>query len=180
MTKRIALLLAVVVYAASLTGCSCCRRMRDTLCRGAFCGSRAPVLGTVQAPAPQAIVAAPQVVTPQVMTPQFVQPQIIRPQVIQPQMQVAAPQCVPCQPVCPCPCPCPTVVCDPCSPCCDDCSTCSGGASYSGYSGDCECNAPFGINVGPGEYLGEVQSGSSGWESSPTPADSGQDPGPGT
>ncbi|MEN0110254.1 MAG: hypothetical protein AAF805_05985 [Planctomycetota bacterium] len=47
--KKTALLLAVAVTATSLTGCGCFRRMRDALCRGAYCG--AP---TVAAPAPVA------------------------------------------------------------------------------------------------------------------------------
>jgi hypothetical protein len=201
MTKRIALLLAVAVYAASLSGCGCCRRFRGTLCPGALCGgSRAPVFGSVASPAsqayvapPQAFVAAPQVmaaptvVQPQMMQPQAMQPQVIQPQVVQPQMQFVQPQmmaphcvpcqpqCVPCQPVCPCPCPCPPV----CEPCCDPCcESYSGESGYAGYAGDCGCNAPFGIEVQPGEYFSGVETGGSNWEASPTPADVGQDPGP--
>jgi hypothetical protein len=187
MTKRIALLMAVVLYAASLTGCGCLRRVRGTLCPGAYCGSRTPILGSLRAPAPQPIVTAPPVAA----TPQFIQPQVIQPQVV-------APQCVTCQPQCEC--VCPTTVCDPCcgayqGACgCDSCGSCSscgscggdcGCSSYSGYAGDaayggdCGCNAPFGINVAPGEYLGEVETNDSGWGTTQEPTDATNDPSPG-
>lgn len=222
--KRIALLLAIAVYVASLTGCGCCRRFRGTFCRGTLCGgSRAPLLGSMQAPGPAPMVMPPQVYTqPQIVTAppvyqqQVVQPQVIHPQVVQPhvvspqhmqpqymQPQMMAPHCVPCQPVCPCPapCPCPNV----CEPCCEnygdgygdcgcsnyggnygctscgnsgDCSSC-GSDGYVEYGDSCDGNAPFGINVAPGEYLGEIETSGEGWNSSPTPAGAGLDPGPG-
>ena len=51
--KKMLALLVVATVATSLTGCGCCRRLRDTICRGAYCGTAAP--------AP--IVAPPPVVT---------------------------------------------------------------------------------------------------------------------
>lgn len=164
--KRIAIALAFVLFASSLTGCGCFRRIRGTLCPGAYCGSRTPLLSSIRAPA---VVPAPVVTQPQVVSaPQYVQPQIIRPQVMQP--RVCAPQCVPC---CPCPCPCPTTVCDPCCGGYDDC--CVGYGNECGYSGDCGCDAPFGIEVAPGEYLGGVETGD--WQNSGEPTDAA-DPGP--
>ncbi|MCO6047035.1 hypothetical protein NG895_24310 [Aeoliella sp. ICT_H6.2] len=169
--KRIALLLAVGLIVTSFTGCGCCRRIRGAICPGAFCGSRAPVMGSVRAPAPAPIVMPPQVVTapPVVQAPQYVQPRVIRPQMV-------APQCVPC-----CPCPCPTV-CDPCCPPANECCTgygstcCDSGCNV--CDNDCGCNAPFGIQVGPGEYFGGVQDAGGEWQGSRAPTDAGPDPGP--
>lgn len=42
--KKILALLVVVVVLPSLTGCGCCRRLRDRLCRGAYCGAVAAPL----------------------------------------------------------------------------------------------------------------------------------------
>ena len=59
--KKLALLLIVATVVTSVTGCGCCRRLRDWVCRGAYCGA-AP---TVAAPAPVAacppVYAAPPV-----------------------------------------------------------------------------------------------------------------------
>ena len=51
--KRVTILLAVAVIAAPSGGCGCCGRLRDWLCRGAFCG--APAAPTYAAPAPLAV-----------------------------------------------------------------------------------------------------------------------------
>ncbi|QDU58655.1 hypothetical protein [Aeoliella mucimassa] len=146
--KRIALLLTVALFATSLTGCGCLRRIRGTLCPGAYCGSKAPLFGSVSAPVatPNMVVTNPQVVRP----PTYVQPRVVQP------------QAMPC-------CPCPTVVCDPC---CETCNDCCGTTTSAGYAGDCGCNAPFGINVAPNEYLGEIQTDDETWGTSdpgPTP-----------
>lgn len=154
--KRIALMMAVALFATSLTGCGCYRRVRGWLCRGAYCGTQAPVIGSVRAPAPAPIVTAPPVVSP----PRYVQP--------------VTTTCVPC---CPAPCPCPTVVCDPCcDPCCESsCNSCCEPAECMGCTG----GAPFGINVAPGEYLGEIESTGDSWAPASTPTEpDGLDPGP--
>jgi len=118
--KRITLLLALALLTSSVVGCGCCRRLRDSLNRGAYCGTTSAVTPAYVAPAP-----AP-VVVPQAQ-PMFV-----------PQAQ-CAPQCVPCQP---CPQPCYQPCCDPCcQPCCPTagpcCETYGYGASdaYSDYTG---------------------------------------------
>ncbi|TWT46823.1 hypothetical protein [Botrimarina hoheduenensis] len=58
MKKNALMLLAVAVTATSLTGCGCCRRLRDTLCRGAYCGGGSaaaiPAPLAMAAPAPMA------------------------------------------------------------------------------------------------------------------------------
>lgn len=59
MKKNALMLLVVAVTVTSLTGCGCCRRLRDTLCRGAYCGGpaaalTAPAAPPVMAPAPLA------------------------------------------------------------------------------------------------------------------------------
>lgn len=54
--KRISGLLIVAIVASSVTGCGCCRRVRDTLCRGAYCG---PPAAAALAPAPVPAIAAP-------------------------------------------------------------------------------------------------------------------------
>lgn len=166
--KRTALLLAVALFTVSLTGCGCLRRVRGTLCPGAYCGSRAPILGSLRAPAPAPapIVAAPQVVTAPA--------RIIPRPIVQP--QVCVPQCVPC-------CPCPTTVCDPCcqpcTPCCPDECSCYGESACTNYGGGCDgCDGPFGIQVAPGEYLGDVETSSSQWQGNSQPTDAGTDPGP--
>lgn len=87
--KKLLLLLAVTLLVGNLVGCGCCRRLRDTLCRGAYCGST----------------AAPQ------LTPAFATPApIITPPV---QQFVAPPQAM----VAPCPQPQCAPVCS-CDPCC--------------------------------------------------------------
>lgn len=48
--KKILALLVVATVVTSVTGCGCCRRLRDTICRGAFCGSPAPVAVAPVAP----------------------------------------------------------------------------------------------------------------------------------
>lgn len=179
--KRALVLLAACVLVTSFTGCSCCRRIRSTICPGAWCGSRAPSTAPVMSPiVTTPVVAAPMVATPQVVPqPQYVQPQqviqpqVIQPQVVQPQMQMVAPQCVPC---CPCPCPCPPVMCDPCCSsydgfgsyggCCG-----SGEMTYAGYGSDCGCS---------GSYGGEIVPSDGNWQDTRTPTDANTDPGPGT
>jgi hypothetical protein len=183
--KRALVLLAACLLVYSFSGCtSCCRRVRSTICPGAWCGSRAPATAPMMAP----IVATPVVATPQIVPqqqciqPQYVQPQqIIQPQVmqpqqfVQPQMQMAAPQCVPC-----CPCPCPPVMCDPCGSPCDGFSSygscCGGDMTAAGYGSDCGCD---------GSYSGPVISGESqpsgNWQQDTRqPTDANTDPGPGT
>lgn len=185
--KKIALLLAVVVYAASLTGCGCFRRVRGAICPGAYCGSRTPILGSLRAPQPIAVTPP----TPIVTAP----PMVAAPQVYQP--QVVAPNCASCQPVCACP---PQV----CDPCCESYGTSYGGDCCGGYYGGCaggECcqdqcgsvnygggfatgcdscsnGAPFGINVPDGEYLGGIETSDSGWGNTPTDAGTATDPSP--
>lgn len=60
--KKLILLCVVTTVVTSVTGCGCCRRFRDFLCRGAYCGSG----NVVAAPAPIAapIVAAPMAYDP--------------------------------------------------------------------------------------------------------------------
>jgi hypothetical protein len=53
MNKIIALCIVTTVV-TSVTGCGCCRRFRDFICRGSVCGATA-----VAAPAPIAYAAAP-------------------------------------------------------------------------------------------------------------------------
>ncbi len=79
--KKIIVLLAVVILVTSTTGCGCMRRLRDRLCRGAFCGSTATpgVIGSTVAPAP---------------TPIFV------PQAAAPMYGVPCETCYPCDPCC--------------------------------------------------------------------------------
>ncbi|MEX2167916.1 MAG: hypothetical protein WD851_01275 [Pirellulales bacterium] len=52
--RKIPILLAVAIIAAQSVGCGCCNRMRDWLCRGAYCGAPAQ---TYVAPAPCAVPA---------------------------------------------------------------------------------------------------------------------------
>lgn len=52
--RKITILLAVAIVAAQSVGCGCCNRLRDWLCRGAYCG--APAQAYV-APAPCAVPA---------------------------------------------------------------------------------------------------------------------------
>jgi len=47
--KKILIVLAAAMLITSVSGCGCFRRMRDFLCRGAYCGSSQ---ATVAAPAP--------------------------------------------------------------------------------------------------------------------------------
>lgn len=55
--KRVAMLMVVTMITTSFVGCGCVRRVRDRLCRGAYCGPT-----TASAP----LMAAPVVVAPQV------------------------------------------------------------------------------------------------------------------
>jgi hypothetical protein len=52
--RKVTILLAVAIVAAQSVGCGCCNRMRDWLCRGAYC---APAVPTYAAPAPCAVPA---------------------------------------------------------------------------------------------------------------------------
>lgn len=63
MKKLIALCIATTVI-TSVTGCGCCRRLRDFVCRGAYCGGSA-----VAAPAPVAIAPPPMAVAPMAYDP---------------------------------------------------------------------------------------------------------------
>ncbi len=177
--KKIALLMVVVVYAASLTGCGCFRRVRGTLCRGAFCGTRsAPVLTPVRAPAPVPVVIPQQ--APIVAAPQFVMPAPIQPQIIPYAPQC---QCLPSEPTCGFDAP----VCEPSySGYGGDCGCYGGESGYSGFGeqGGCSsCNgSPYGIEVPAGEYLGGIEErNDSGWKQEvPTEAENiGSDPEPG-
>lgn len=42
--KKLLVLLVVATVLPSLMGCGCCRRLRDRLCRGAYCGATAAPL----------------------------------------------------------------------------------------------------------------------------------------
>jgi hypothetical protein len=173
--KRALVLLAACLLVSSFSGCtSCCRRVRSTICPGAWCGSRAPA-----APVMAPIVTTPVIATPQVVPqqqcvqPQYVQPQYVQPQqIVQPQMQMAAPQCVPC-------CPCPPVMCDPCCSPCDGFSSygdcCGGETAYAGYGSDCGCEGTYSGPVVPAD-----SQPSSNWQDTRQPTDANTDPGPGT
>ena len=63
MKKLIALCIVTTVI-TSVTGCGCCRRLRDFICRGAYCGGTA-----VAAPAPIAYAPAPMPVAPMAYDP---------------------------------------------------------------------------------------------------------------
>jgi hypothetical protein len=64
MKKLIALCIVTTVI-SSVTGCGCCRRVRDFLCRGAYCGSNSVVAAPVpMMAAPPQIVAAPMAYDP--------------------------------------------------------------------------------------------------------------------
>lgn len=134
--KKTLTLLTIVMVTTSLTGCGCVRRLRDSLNRGAFCGTvGAPITPTYAAPAP-----AP-VVYPQ--------------QVVQPQLMQAAPICMPAQSGCvPC-----DAGCGGCNTCCPTQSCypiggecCDGGCS----GGDC-CGGAYGYGTTSGEWTPAYQ-----------------------
>jgi hypothetical protein len=50
--KKIIVLLVLVMLVTSTSGCGIFRRMRDRLCRGAFCGSTAAPATVAPAPSP--------------------------------------------------------------------------------------------------------------------------------
>lgn len=60
--KKLLALLVVVTVVTSVTGCGCCRRLRDLACRGAYCGAAPAVVSTVAAPMP--LIAAPMAACP--------------------------------------------------------------------------------------------------------------------
>lgn len=113
--KNLTLLLALAMLTTQFVGCGCFRRMRDTLCRGAYCGETAP------------IVPRPGILTPQT--------------VVAPTAPVVIPQasCNPCTPMVTC-----SPVCDPCCDPCSNglaypagaafggCMECNGGPMYGG------------------------------------------------
>ncbi len=149
--KKIAFLLAIMVYASSLTGCGCYRRIKGTLCRGAYCGTQSAAIGA------PVRVAAPA-------------PMIIQ----QPAQYVAAPQVY----AAPC-CECPPVSCDPCcDPCGADYGVGYGGGSIGSVGSDCGCNG--GVVGGYVGEAGSTNSGwnNSPAESGSAPAIN-NDPGPG-
>ncbi|MEM8945075.1 MAG: hypothetical protein AAGD11_07820 [Planctomycetota bacterium] len=139
--RKMLILLALTVLAASTSGCCRSRVCRNLLRRGSPCGGTtlaAPAMlgGAIPLGNPVSLPAAPQVVQPQ-----FVQPQIVQPQII------AQPNCN-CQqaaPICCEPCPTQCVPCDPCV---------TGGTGYIGADCGCETTAP-------GEYFGGYLEGSS-------------------
>lgn len=51
--KKLLALLAVALFVTSVTGCGCCRRLRDAICRGSRCA--APATMAAPAPIPQAV-----------------------------------------------------------------------------------------------------------------------------
>lgn len=57
--KKLMALLVLATVVSSVTGCGCCRRLRDTLCRGAYCGTVAPAPVAVAPP----VMAAPLAVS---------------------------------------------------------------------------------------------------------------------
>ncbi len=57
--KKLLAVLVVATVVPSLTGCGCCRRVRDLFCRGAYCGAAAAPLAAPLAPPP--VMAAPPV-----------------------------------------------------------------------------------------------------------------------
>lgn len=63
MKKLIALCIVTTVI-TSVTGCGCCRRFRDMVCRGASCG-----VATVAAPAPVTYAPPPMAVAPMAYDP---------------------------------------------------------------------------------------------------------------
>ncbi|MEM6656037.1 MAG: hypothetical protein AAF596_09560 [Planctomycetota bacterium] len=111
--KKLTLLMAIVLLTSQLVGCGLFRRVRDTLCKGAYCGA-----STVSAPG---FVAPATVVAPQAP-------------IIVPQASVGCDPCVTCSPVCdPC--------CDPCmtgglaypmATGYSGCNDCNGGVVYDG------------------------------------------------
>lgn len=60
--KKLTSLLIAVILVTSVTGCGCGRRLRDWLCRGAYCGA-APAIA---APAPIAACPPPMYAAPPV------------------------------------------------------------------------------------------------------------------
>lgn len=88
--KKTLLLVTVALLVTSTVGCGCCRRLRDRLCRGAFCG--ATPLG---APAVMGVAPTP-VYAPQAVAPMATAPLVAAPQAVVP----CEPCCVPCDPCC--------------------------------------------------------------------------------
>lgn len=141
--RKMLILLALAVVAASTSGCS--RTCRNLFRRGSPCGGTAiaapAMLGSaIPLGNPVRVQPAPQIV------PQIVQPTII-----------AQPHCG-CQqgaPVCCEPCPTQCVPCEqPCQTC-DPCNNCGEIGGDSGYiGGDCGCQTM------PGEYFGGFVEGS--------------------
>ncbi|TWT37364.1 hypothetical protein KOR34_23140 [Posidoniimonas corsicana] len=136
--KRITLLLAALMLVSSTVGCGCCRRLRDRLCRGSYCGPAAAVApAAVASPGLLAGPAAVPTHTP-VQTPVAAPaPMMMAP----PQMM---PSCVPCDPCC-----------IPCDPCCGGYGyygvgyPMGGGMYDSGWSGSCGCDSSAGSYDGP-------------------------------
>ncbi len=62
--KKLIALCIVTTVVTSVTGCGCCRRFRDFICRGANCGA-----ATVAAPAPIAYAPPPMAVAPMAFDP---------------------------------------------------------------------------------------------------------------
>jgi hypothetical protein len=87
--KKTLILLVAVMLLSSTVGCGCMRRVRDRLCRGAYCGSSAPVMGATTVPAP-APIYIPQASAPMMQYPQYVMP------------STPCETCYPCDPCDPC------------------------------------------------------------------------------
>ncbi|TWT92329.1 hypothetical protein Pla108_41280 [Botrimarina colliarenosi] len=62
--KKLIALCIVTTVVSSTTGCGCCRRLRDFVCRGAQCGGSA-----LAAPAPMAYAPPPMAVAPMAYDP---------------------------------------------------------------------------------------------------------------
>lgn len=56
--KKLLAFLVVATVVSSVTGCGCCRRLRDIACRGAYCGG-APAAVAPMVAAPMPMMAAP-------------------------------------------------------------------------------------------------------------------------
>ncbi len=181
--KKLTILLALLMLTISTVGCGCTRRIRDRLCRGAFCGpaavaapaaaaqpsfaAQAPMMSPMMSPTQQPVMQQAPIVMQQAPMMMQQAPMMMAPQMMN--------NCCPCDPCC-----------IPCDPCCDPCSCGYGGFSGSGYGGMpmqggmSDSGWSTGCGCGDGGYSSGGYSSGEGFVEQPTPSSAGSpsDPAP--
>lgn len=142
--KNVTILLVLAMLALSTVGCGCMRRVRDRLCRGAYCGPSA-VATPAASTTPGVVAAAPMAVQTPFQSP--VQTPVVAPAPMMMAPQSMVTNCMPCSPC--------YIPCDPCgSPCCDPCCDPCGGGCGGGYYGGGYGGGYYGGGYGGGYYGG--------------------------